>query len=124
MLYNQEALSSFSTSDHEKEREQTVVKRAGLVDLQEAGTGGEKLTYTAATEVDLKADRFADNYRRLAGGWEGMQKDQPADKLLKIRQKGVRDARQQQSDNEIDCRALMGEGGFGCTRPTGLMAVI
>lgn len=71
-------------------------------------------------EVDLKAD----SYRQLAGGWESMQKDQPANKLLRIRQKGARDARQQQSDNEIDCRALMGEGGFGCTRPTGLMAVI
>lgn len=53
-----------------------------------------------------------------------MQKDQPANKLLRIRQKVASDARQQQSDNEIDCRALMGEGGFGCTCPTGLMAVM
>lgn len=38
--------------------------------------------------------------------------------------KGARGARQQQSDNEIDCRAPMGEGDFGCTHLTGLMAVI
>lgn len=66
-------LSTSSMSHHEKKREQTLVKRAGLVGLQEAGRGGEKLTYTAR-EVDLKADRSAHNYQRLAGGWEGMQK--------------------------------------------------
>lgn len=88
------------------------------------GEGRKETDTHAAREVDLKADRLSDDCRQLAGGREGMQKDQPANKMPRIRQRRVGDARQQQSDNEIDCRALMGEGGFGFTHPTGLMAVI
>lgn len=34
------------------------------------------------------------------------------------------DVQQQKSDNEIDVGVLMGEGGLGCSRATGLMTMI